>query len=143
MPHVTFPKPSRLATKAQKWIRTQARKAAKRADDRVRQREEQAIHDQVWTRDKSTCRAYGLRLKRNSDNPFIVGHCHHVIFRSLGGPSTTANEVLLSAIAHERAHGRHDRIVLDISGNANETLTFTERDRETGQVLKTWESPCV
>lgn len=134
-------KPSPLVRKAAKFKRVQARRAEKDAEDARLEREAAKVRAEVWDRDKGIDRAYGLPMFRHHENPEIVGHCHHILPKSLGGPDETANEVLLSPIAHERAHARYDAIVLEIHGNADETLTFIERHIETGKVLRQWESP--
>lgn len=129
------------ASKLSSWVRKQARKLAKEREQRIDKAEQRkrdlAIRAFVFRRDVGRCRATGVKLYMAHTNPFKVGHCHHIVYRSAGGLSTPSNLVLLSPEAHVAEHdGR-----LDISGNPNETLTFTERDR-TGRVLRTWESPC-
>ncbi len=133
-------KPSRLVRKVEKFARVITRRAAKDAEDAKLDREAAKIRAQVWDRDKAVCRAYGVPLKRQHENPEIVGHCHHIRFKSQGGPDETWNEILLSPMAHERAHARYDAIVLEVHGDADETLTFIEKQIETGQELRRWES---
>lgn len=62
-------------------------------------------------------------------------------FTTFPKPSRLATKVNKWQRTIERVHGTWDHILLDITGNADETLTFTERDRETGAVIRTWESP--
>lgn len=136
-----IPKPSRLKPKAAKYERTVERRKDKAREDAAIEREAKKVRDQVWARDKARCRAYGVPLKRVSDNPLVLGQVDHLHARSLGGPDETENEVLLSPIAHERKHLRYDAVGLRIEGNADETLTLTEFDLETGAVLRVWDSP--
>lgn len=134
-------KSSPLKRKERKFERVQARRDATAAENARLEREAAAVRDAVWKRDKGVCRAYGVPLMRKHENPVRVGECHHIQPRSLGGPDTTCNEVLISPIAHERAHSRYDALTLEIHGNPDETLTFVEKHTETGKELRRWESP--
>lgn len=134
-------KSSPLKRQIDKHDRKLARRAAKEAADAKAEREAAKVRAEVWDRDKGIDRAYGVPVFRAHENPALVGHSHHIVFRSHGGEDTTANEVLLSPIAHERAHARYDAVVLEIHGNADDTLTFVEKQIETGKELRRWESP--
>lgn len=134
-------KPSPLARKVRKFERVEARRAATAAENARIEREAAAVRDAVWQRDRGVCRAYGVPLMRKHENPLRVGHCHHIMPRSLGGPDATWNEVLISPVAHERAHARFDQVALEVHGDADATLTFVEKHIETGKVLRRWESP--
>lgn len=134
-------KSSPLARKVRKFERILARRAEKDAADAAIEREAAKVRAEVWDRDKSICRAYGVPLKRQAENPLIVGHCHHILPRSLGGPDATWNEVLIAPMAHERTHARFDEVALEVHGDADATLTFVEKHIETGKVLRRWDSP--
>lgn len=131
---------SAFKRKQRKFERIEARRVAKAAEDARIEREAAAVRDEVWKRERGCCRAYGVPLMRKHENPMRVGHVHHKVPRSLGGPDATWNELLLSPLAHERAHSRYDGVTLEIHGNPDQTITFVEKHTETGQILKQWES---
>lgn len=123
-----------------KAARRLARKAVKTRLDARELREHRKVRDQVWARDKAICRAYGVPVERVTEVPTLFGHCAHVVAKSQGGPYTTDNLSLLSAIAHGRNHGTYDGIGLDMTGNTDGTLRFREFDIETCKTIREWES---
>jgi hypothetical protein len=82
-----------------------------------------------------------LREAIKSNNPFKVADTNHIQLRSAGGPDETWNLVTLSRLEHDQFHLRDPRVALRIEGNADETLTFTTINRETGRVIQSWPSP--
>lgn len=91
----------------------------------------------TYNRDGGMCRATGEPVYLEHPDPFKVAHCHHIVYRSAQGSDLPHNRVTLSPKAHQLEHdGR-----LDITGDPNKTLFFTQRDTK-GRVVRTWESPC-
>lgn len=131
-------KPSRYERDLEKHERRLARAKAKRTAKRVEVDAFAQLRRLVYLRDRATCRVFGTPLKLVSANPLEVAHCHHVIFRSAGGSDALENLALLSPRAHDLVH-RH---VIDVTGDANKTLTILERNPETGRVVHEWTSPC-
>lgn len=135
-------KPSRLDRDDAKFARQQDRARERRRRERAEQAAWEVIRAGVYQRDQGRSRASGTPLKLHSQNPREVADCNHLIFRSAGGSSDPSNLCTLTREEHDMVHARHPRYVLDISGDANSTLTFVRRDVETGKVLELWESPC-
>jgi hypothetical protein len=130
-----------VSKKLTDWLRKARTRTAKRKERQERiqkQRFENAlIRVATFERDHRKCRAYGVRLYLNHQNPFLICHCHHKRYKSQGGSDSIENRITLSPLAHDMEH----RGLLDISGEPNGTLTFTERDAY-GNIVKTWEPPC-
>lgn len=135
-------KPSKLARDVDKHAAKVTRRKVKAQQDRDDAKVQTAIRRAVFERDHSTSRASGQPVKWADENPAKVGHRHHILFRSRGGSDELSNLVLLTEAEHEMAHGRGSKFVLDIYGDANQTLRFVKRHLETGQVVKEWESAC-
>jgi len=97
--------------------------AMKRQAERAKQ--ETAVYRTVDRRDGFRCRCCGLRTDQYAIG-LLRGEHHHVVYRSAGGETTTANVCLLCAGCHVDEH-RHR---LRIDGNADTGLTFWWRDRD-------------
>lgn len=105
-----------------KWDQpTRAEEALKRASEQ--QRHQADVYRAVDIRDGYRCRCCGVRT-----DPYAVslvrGEHHHVVYRSAGGATSTANVALICARCHADEH-RHR---LKIDGNADDALTFFRRD---------------
>lgn len=129
-------KPSKLDRIAAKQERKAEESKAKAAAQRQELDRQSAIRKACYVRDGGVCRAFGVPLKLVSDNKLELAECHHIVFRSAGGSHEMINRVTLSPKAHSMAH-LHQLI---IAGDPNGTLTFVERNLETGKVLRMWES---
>ena len=92
---------------------------------------------EVYTRDHGTDRAFGVALIFEGDNVETCAQCHHIVYRSHGGSDETGNLCTLSQKAHRMIHDGE----LSIQGDADDTLTFTQKDLTTGRIVRTWESP--
>lgn len=135
-------KPSRLDRDVKKFEGKVGRRKAKTKRDRENAKEQTARRRAVFERDQSRSRASGVLVRWADENPSLVGHRHHIVFRSVGGSDDLSNLVLLTESEHEMAHARGSKYVLDIAGDANGTLTFTQRELETGRIVREWKSPC-
>lgn len=131
-----FLKPSPLDTAIRKHARKRARQAVKTEATRDRALRLSALRRACYMRDAGRCRAYGVPLKLITDNPELLAHAHHLVYRSAGGGDEMSNLVTLSPRAHRDEH--EHRLV--ISGDPSGTLTFVERNLETGKVIRMWES---
>jgi 5-methylcytosine-specific restriction endonuclease McrA len=135
-------KPSSLARDKKQYDKRQARAKAKRSADRIDDEADRAIRREVRKRDQGRSRFSGTPVKWTSDNPLIVGHAHHIVYRSQGGSDAAFNRVTLTPEEHDMVHHKHPKYVLDILGlDANATLKFVQKDRETGKVFKRVTSP--
>lgn len=105
---MTFPKPSYRRDKA----------AAKRRESKA----DRAVYAAVDARDEFACRVCDMRCDPTL-SPVCARswHRHHIIFRSQGGVTSTANVVGLCGATHRAVHAG----ALHISGNADETLRIT------------------
>lgn len=135
------PKPMQGSGRLERHVR----KAETRAEAaKVKQREKLAAaklqrqyRTTTYNRDGGLCRATGEPVYLEHPDPFKVAHCHHIVYRSAQGSNLPHNRVTLSPKAHQLEHdGR-----LDIAGDPNGVLFFTQRDTK-GRVVRTWESPC-
>jgi hypothetical protein len=77
---------------------------------------ERKVHQQVDTRDRMCCRVCG-----HYSSPMAVGvleraHRHHLVYRSHGGKTETANLLTLCAKCHNEVHVDH---TLSLEGNAD------------------------
>ena len=131
-------KPSRLDRQVDKYEKRMAKAKAKKAEDRQAAVVFSENRRQAYKRDNGLCRVFGVGVKLTSANPLEVGHAHHVRFRSAGGDDSLGNLATVSARAHDLIH-RH---VLDVTGDANGTLSITQRHLETGRIVRQWDSPC-
>lgn len=95
-----------------------------------------AVRWDVFQRDGGRDRAFGQPLVFEGSDIATTSHAHHVVFRSHGGTDTTDNLVTLSNETHDMIHKLG---TLTITGNADETLYFTLKDRK-GIIIRTWES---
>jgi 5-methylcytosine-specific restriction endonuclease McrA len=117
--------------------RRQKMLTAKRKAAADHQAAERAIRAAVWGRDKGRCRACQIPVELRSDNPFRLMHAHHLVFRSAGGGDELDNRLSLCGKCHDDVH-RH---VLNVEGNPNQTVSFTQIDY-TGDIHSIWSSPC-
>ena len=97
-----------------------------------------AIRIACFVRDNGRCRACLVPVYLAHENPFLVGHCHHIIYRSAGGKDTLENRIMLCVECHSL---EHDSTLL-IAGDPNAILTFTVLDKAR-QIHKVWDSPCA
>ena len=77
-----------------------------------------------------------MPLRLVTDNPLLLAHNHHIVFRSAGGSDELHNRIIVSPEIHDLIH-RH---IVSVEGDGNATVTFTRRSRETGDVERVWES---
>ncbi len=134
-------KPSRLTRDIEKHERRQARASMKRQADKAVADAWEAKRLEIYTRDKGCSRASGRELLFKSDNPFKVADVNHIQLRSAGGPDESWNLCILSREEHDMFHGKHHVFLLEISGDADMTLSFTKLNRETGRIVQQWMSP--
>jgi hypothetical protein len=88
-------------------------------DDKV---EEQQVYHQVDVRDERRCRCCSRRGSPRATSLLQKLHHDHILERSLGGATTTANVCLLCARCHEFKTSH----VIEPEGNPDTgTLTFT------------------
>lgn len=110
------------------------------------EKRQQDIETELWraqrfaayTRDHGRCRAFGTPLIFEGEALATRSHCHHVTFRSQQGGNESSNLATLSNDAHTAIH---DLGTLTCEGNADETLIFTQKNLETGAIVRRWESP--
>lgn len=88
-----------------------------------RDRLQRAVFKAVDQRDGYRCRCCG-RLADPAALSLLRGERHHIVYRSAGGATSTANLCLLDARCHADEHAHR----LKIEGNADEALTFFRRD---------------
>lgn len=133
-------KPSTGSRKRGLFTRKEKRRISRDRDKRKAKIEAsarlKAIRIACFQRDHGRCRAYGVPVKLESDNPFTLAHCHHIVYRSAGGSDELFNRCILSPKAHEEEHAGQ----LEIAGDPNSILWFTLKDKETGRVMRAWES---
>ncbi len=98
-----------------------------------------AVRWAVFQRDGGRDRAFGQPLVFEGSDLATAAHAHHVVFRSHGGTDTTDNLVTLSNETHAMIH-KPKKQILSIEGNADRTLSFTLKELETGNIIRTWES---
>lgn len=123
--------PFKTNFKSDQPTRLKDRTAAKREIDR----QWIALCRYVDQRDGRKCRACGRKVIQTFARVPERAERHHVVPRSLGGESTKEGVCLLCASCHD---DRHVWRTLQISGNAEETLTFQQFSG--GQVVRTWTS---
>lgn len=132
-------KPAKHSGKAERRVRKDKRQAiiaqAKKRQRLDKAKAYQLVRLQVFTREKGCCRAFGDALYFEHPDPHRVGHCHHVIYKSAGGNDTVDNLIFVSWKAHTMIHEG----LLDVSGDPNGFIYFTQKNRK-GQIVKTWES---
>ena len=112
--------------------RYRSKKALADADEK----QWRAVCQLVTRRDGRRCRACGRRTNPEGLTLLDRGHHHHVVFRSAGGADVSSNVCLLCARCHDEVH----RYGLRVEGNADEVLTVTRWNLETGKVIETWDS---
>jgi 5-methylcytosine-specific restriction endonuclease McrA len=135
-------KPSALDRDVAKARQRQARAKLKASTDRQVAAAWTVIRKAVYARDKGCSRYSGTPVFLYHPDPEQVAHTNHIVFRSAGGSDELSNLVTLTPREHEMVHARHPKYVLDITGDANDVLTFTKRAHETGAVVDLLESPC-
>jgi hypothetical protein len=126
------------------WKRKRERKQRVKREKLVQARTDllawQQRRAEVFRRDHGRCRATGVKLMLMSENPFMVAHCHHIVYRSAGGKDDMPNLLTLSVEAHEAEHAGLLHIEVGPHGGDG-MVTFTSRDTK-GSIVKVWESPC-
>ncbi len=137
---ISFQKPSKLLAASDRYLAKQKKAAAKRTLKRKAKLDAiaafQVVRERAYRRDGGCCRVLGIPLKLHSDNPFLVAHAHHVIYRSAGGTDDLDNILTVSLDAHRMEHEHK----IDISGHANGVITIATMQPETGKVLSVRES---
>lgn len=135
-------KPSRIATALARYDRKQKQRAAKLLEKLATKRQAMSLWQErrreLYVLDGGRCRAYGMPLKLQSENPYTLAHAHHFIYRSAGGTDDLSNLVLLSPEAHR---DEHDGLLL-IEGQPRGVLTFTKKNLK-GQIERVWQSEPV
>ena len=133
-------KPVDGSGRAERQTRRRARaiikeRTAKRLKAEAR-RQDRAVRFACFLRDGRQCRAFGTPLKFETDLLAVLAHNHHITYRSAGGSDESANRVTLSPFAHRLEHEG----LLEIGGNADETLTFTRYEWAGGtrQFVRAW-----
>lgn len=132
------PGTGRIERYQRRILRRALKMRSQKAEDRAEQARQKLIRLSVYTRDHGRCRAFGVPLKFESDNLLKRSECHHIVYRSAGGTWDTFNLCTLSPKAHRMEHEG----LLEVSGNADHTLTFTEFEYRSGTrtFVRTWES---
>jgi hypothetical protein len=134
-------KPAPGSGKRERYTRKlSARAEQARADRAAKHAERKAAlkrrHD-VFVRDGGRCRALGVQVFLVAADPRVVGHVHHIKFKSAGGTDDLENLILLSPAAHDLVH-QH---LLDIERMPNGMVSFTRyRFTDAGrEVVRQWE----
>lgn len=139
------PKPARGTGKLKRYERRQKeRKAIADAEAMSKveaQRADRAIRFHCYLRDKRQCRAFGVPLLFDTDNPKRKSENHHITPKSLGGSDLPENRITLSWLAHRMRHDGE----LDITGDGNGDVRFTQYTFEGGtrRLLREWVSSCL
>ena len=103
-------------------------KRAKAAGKRRQSKADRLVYAAVDKRDGHRCRVCleyrGLDIQR-----------HHIVYRSVGGPTTTVNVVSLCATCHlVGVHGGR----IKLAGNADEKITITVTTTWVGAAANGW-----
>jgi hypothetical protein len=103
-----------------------------------------ALREQVFLRDRGLCRATGKPLLLHGTNPYQVGQAHHIQWRGRQGKDVLENLIWVDPLVHELIHGRivNASRRIDVTGDGNGTVHFTEIDLETGKTIREWDSEC-
>lgn len=140
---IGFPKPAPGSGRLERRKRKQERAVVTKREERQNRRDEieayRALRWAVFQRDGGRDRAFGQPLVFEGDDVKTRAHAHHIVFKSHGGTDTTDNLVNISQETHDMIH-KPTRKVLIIEGNADQTLSFTLKELETGKIIRTWES---
>lgn len=97
------------------------------------------IRECIYDRDKGRCRVCGLFVYLRHVNPLIVGHVHHIVYRSACGPDESWNLILLCPECHSL---EHDTKTLELNGNADICVYATLKHPKTYAILHVEPSPC-
>lgn len=126
-------KVARLEKKAEtKAAMSKARAKAEKAD----KARLAAIREACFMRDHGRCRSCNRELELMGVYALKVAHAHHLTYRSQQGSDELSNRCILCPKCHEAEHlGK-----LEISGDPNGVLRFTERQGESGKAGRTWTS---
>src|SRR6185295_10091497 len=103
------------------------RRATKRAKKQAALKAEAEVRRQVYERDGHACRACGKTVVLRSDNPFLVMHAHHVVFRSQLGDDSAANKISVCLVCHDQIHTR--LLWIDSDGDAAQPVRFRLTDK--------------
>lgn len=130
-------------TKPSKVARLEKKAETKAAVSKARAKAEKAdkarlaaIREACWMRDHGMCRACRTAVSLFSGQALKTAHCHHLVYRSKQGSDELSNRCILCPRCHEAEHlGK-----LEISGDPNTVLRFTERQGESGKAGRTWTS---
>ncbi len=134
-------KPEKGSGRDARRLRAAERRAEQSRIDKAAERQKAqawaAMRRYIYLRDERKCRATRRPVLLSTDGLMKLGHVHHLIYRSHGGPDTPENLLLLSAYAHQKVHDG----LLEISGDPNGVVTFTEFEYKGGtrNVLRVWE----
>ena len=83
-------------------------KRAKAAKKRAEAKAWSALRAAVFVRDRGICRACHCPSQWNSAP--LMGHTHHIVYRSKGGKDTLSNCILLCGDCHRLEHEHRIRI---------------------------------
>jgi len=131
-------KPSKLGKAVAKYEKRQQRQAVKKRLERQAREARAAFVLLVWARDRGACRVCGVLVTKASQggDPRLHGHVHEIQYRSAGGSALDLkNTALVCGLDHDREH-RH---LIEITGTGDH-LHITERNVETGRIVRVWES---
>jgi hypothetical protein len=125
-----------------RYERQQARVKATTKKTRERIEARSRLREQCFERDKGRCRATGKALRFQASNPYLVGHAHHIVWLGRGGEDTLSNLILVDPLIHELIHARvvNASRRIDVTGDGNGTVHFSEIDLETGKTTREWDS---
>lgn len=105
-------------------LKPPSRAAERRVKKAQADLQKRAVYRRVDERDGYRCRCCGRPIARQG-GLLNGGHHHEIRYRSLGGPISTANCVLLASACHADVHAGR----LIISGDADGVLTFERRGK--------------
>ena len=114
----------------------------KLAKQKALQAHQQEVYAAVTLRDGSSCRVCGKFCSPRAWAALERSHKHHLVYRSMQGPTETWNLLTLCARCHSEEHGGK----LQLSGNADERDPVTgrlagvkvERPSEEGWLVIGW-----
>lgn len=132
--------PLRKSTFHERAERKEAQRVEKLRATRMRKSVERLLREHnralAYDRDGGKCRATGKWLPFRHSSLLQVAHSHHVIFLSRGGSDGPENRITVCFAIHKMIH--HG--LLDVTGDPNSTVTFTEKNLETGAIVRVWDS---
>lgn len=87
-------------------LKPEPRAKAKARLKRQKAKEAAIVYETVWHRAQGRCEVCSIKVWRplETDDVRLVGHMHHVVFRSRGGKDTPENMLLTCPKCHAAAH---------------------------------------